>query len=300
MKIYVFFFIVILLIPIFSVNAQYSDNMFEHKHSEYLKKYLQEIKPRASNATKTPECDSTIMYKSTTLSPVCVFSASIAKLYDRGWGILGSSWGSVNSRYITHDEYGCLINTSLDDVCTYAPRSNPSFKTELNVDIMPKTIPECIDKYYHGYLKLFPQYNEPVDLTGYAKSKCDLYKNTFQHEQPCHSNWLKYLDISKNDLKKIENQSEFVRYYCLTDKYPDWSSWGCYSHPASDRKFCGPASNFYRSMALKCQNEPCTFEHYNGINSTISCPKVLDGTYAYISSFNSTTNNYDCKLQRYR
>lgn len=212
------------------------------------------------------------------------------KQIDKDSVMIPSNWLDVCTKDLT--EYnGCLYDNRLEDSCSWIGTESASCTS---TNYKPADLTICYDKYDAYKQKLWGEY-DPVSIVGYAYHFCNLPDDPAALYDDCGVWWDRYQEISKNDLTK-KSEKQFINQYCIPYSEPDWESWGCFSYPETDKEFCGPVTNFPRSMALKCQNEPCTFNHYNGINSTVKCPQASIGTYGHIITFNTTTKNYDCRL----
>jgi len=129
-------------------------------------------------------CNGVVLQKAAGGDRICVFEESVAPLVDRGYANLGEAWAKVCNKYTqaamtegwTREELAyCEISTSPLDVCR-APNNLPGC---LEIDIRPKTIRDCRDKYEFGYKtnvgdvlmgRPIPAYHLPA----YASILCDL------------------------------------------------------------------------------------------------------------------------------
>jgi len=129
-------------------------------------------------------CNGVVLQKAASGDRICVFEESAADLIDRGYANLGEAWAKVCNKYtqavMTEEWTGgesayCEISTSPLDVCR-APNNLPGC---LEIDIRPKTIQDCKDKYEFGYKTnvgdvLMDQPISAYHLPNYASILCDL------------------------------------------------------------------------------------------------------------------------------
>ena len=130
-------------------------------------------------------CNGVVLQKTTNGDKICVFEESVAKLVDRGYAGLGEAWAKVCNKFTqaiktegwTREESAyCKISTSPLGAC----RAPVSISSCLEIDIKPKTIQDCKDKYEFGYLtnlSIFPAEYTPISayhLPDYASTFCDL------------------------------------------------------------------------------------------------------------------------------
>lgn len=139
--------------------------------------------------------DCVILQKTSTQEFVCVFPDSVEKLtqrnygvalevlpsplddpniaqvYEKGWAMLGESW-KYACRDVTMNIEGtqCILRGDNIDICSNTPNEPVCW----SVDIKPKTVEGCKDKYEHGYLDLYIRKN-PADFRYYSAVKCDLW-----------------------------------------------------------------------------------------------------------------------------
>lgn len=129
-------------------------------------------------------CTGVVLQKAAGGDRICVFEESVAPLTDRGYANLGEAWAKVCNKYTqavmtegwtVEESAYCEISASPLDACR-APNNLPGC---LEIDIRPKTIQDCRDKYEFGYKTnvgdiLTGQPISAYHLPAYASILCDL------------------------------------------------------------------------------------------------------------------------------
>ena len=200
------------------------------------------------------------------------------------------SWSQICSEYTFADSsLGCVIDTNPNETCPIPVDGWPPCLVDIN--LKPKTIPMCLEKYNNAYLPRSIS-NYVVSVSSYAMNYCDLYNSPELHGDICNDKWIKYKKISQKDLKKLDKK-EFIIKYCLNDITPDWKSWGYLER--NDKVTYGPISNFKNTLINYCVDESCKFTLDDGTVNLIQCRKYNLPEPQPIIIFNSTSGFYECR-----
>ena len=230
------------------------------------------------------------LFKVTTQKKVCVFESSVGQLLERGWGSLGKYWIGVCPVFTSGDANSCLIDTTPHDICKFLAEHKDFC---YDFDFKPTTISECKNKYEYGYISTGSFFD--IGFNHYAKIKCDISQDVKDHTQNCQDNWKKYDEITQNDVKNHKmNMAEFTNKYCLEEKYPDYSTWGCWNTKKTGTESCGSLFHFWNSMRAQCNEEPCMFRFYDGPRSTFQCPEIITSSYDHKLEYDKSTYEITC------
>lgn len=264
------------------------------------------------------------MRKVSTQEFYCVSPDSVEKLYERGWGTPGKAWKDVCYEHtiLQRPDSNCMMTSSDTTGLQPCLLPNPIPQSEscLQINDFPVTVDDCRDKYYFAYR---PQIGSAyIDLLIYSERHCDLHPSAKVHGVDCLKSFLKHSDISKKYQHHL-SERYFVYSYCLTGTEPDWDALGIFHidpYPdtySSGREWPeehrGFIHDFFRILSPYCiesyddgepthpmltyVEQPCTFFHDSGINSTVLCPGLSDNSIIYTAQFvqDPVTSEYSCQ-----